>query len=174
MNKTEEEESLSRSIRKATDNIEILMNGGMLNNLSTKYQNEMVFDTISLIDENGDSLEFDLETFAQMEEVVIPKTDREIALELEIAGLKDQLTQATTESTTVLGSTIRPRKTPVTLSESQEKIVVQYYLDHKESGIKMKEIADKYNISGNKVSDILEKHGVRIPGRRQRKITYAE
>jgi len=168
----DKDESLSRTIRKVTDNIEILMSGGMLNNPSTKYQNEMIFDMISLIDENGDSLEFDFKTLSEMEEVIIPKTDREVALELEIAGLKDQLAHATTASTPVLGSKVRPRKIPVTLSEAQELIVVQYYEDHKKAGIKIKEISAKYNISDRSTSMILEKHGARIPGKRQRKITY--
>ncbi len=169
--KNENGESLGITIRKVTDNIEILMNGGFLNNPSTKYQNNMVFDTISLIDENGDSLEFDLKTLSEMEEVIIPKTDREIALELEIAGLRDQLKAA---GSVRMGSSNRPRKIPVTLSESQEQIVVDYYLANKDEKIKMKDIAAKYNISDNKVADILKQAGVRAPNKRNRKVTYAE
>ena len=99
------------------------------------------------------------------------KTDREIALELEIAGLKDQLKAA---GSVVMGSSSKPRKIPVTLSEAQELIVVDYYLANKDEKIKIKDIAAKYNISDNKVSDILYKAGVRIPGKRNRKVTYAE
>jgi len=165
MNKNEEKESLSRTIRKVTDNIEILMNGGMIQDLN---DGEKISD-IDNIEINNSN--YSLEEFAELIEYIEPKTDREVALELEIAGLRDQLKAA---GSIKMGSSNRPRKIPVTLSETQEQIVVDYYLANKDKKIKMKDIAAKYNISDNKVADILKQARVRIPNKRNRKVTYAE
>ena len=160
------EKSDGMTIRKVTDNIEIIMGGGML----TDPNDDGISEKINSIETNYAL--YSLEDFSKLEEHVEPKTKREEALELRITVLEDQLAHATTSSTLILGSELRPRKIPVTLSEAQELIVVQYYKDHKEAGIKIKEISAKYNISDRSTSMILEKHGARIPGKRQRRITY--
>ena len=161
-------ESLGMIIRKVTDNIEIVMNGGkLIDNIG----DEITIVRVVVQDKNDELDKFTLEELAEFIEFIEPKTDREIALELEIAGLRDQLKAA---GSVVMGSSSKPRKIPVTLSEAQELIVVDYYLANKDEKIKIKDIAAKYNISDNKVSDILYKAGVRIPGKRNRKVTYAE
>ena len=164
------EKSDSMTIRKATDNIEILMSGGLL--IDDEDKRILTLNSIEMIDDTDEKIDYSIEEFADLLEHIEPKTKREEALELRITILEDQLAHATTASAPVLGSEVRPRKIPVTLSEAQELIVVQYYLDHKESGIKIKEISAKYNISDRSTSMILEKHGVRTPGKRNRKITY--
>ncbi len=162
MNKNEEE-SLSRTIRKVTDNIEILMNGGML----IDPNDGGVSEKINSIE--TDYTLYNLEDFSKLTEHIIPKTDREIALELEIAGLKDQLKTA---GSVKMGGSSKPRKIPVTLSKNQNQIIVDYYLVNKNAS--MKDIAAKYNVCSNTVSRILKEANVRIPGKRQREITYAE
>ena len=166
------DKSDSAIARLVADNMEFLLTGGKL--LDENTGDVLTIVEITLEDEGLVPKTFEPEEFSELIEYVEPKTKREEALELRITVLEDQLAHATTTSAPVLGSEVRPRKIPVTLSESQEKIVVQYYLDHKESKIKIKEISAKYNISDRSTSMILEKHGVRIPGKRQRKITYAE
>ncbi len=131
--------SESMTIRKVTDNVEILLGGGALSDLEDGTIVEDI--SFTLTESNGNETEYSVEEFSNMIEYIEPKTKREVALELRITVLEDKLAHATSVSTPVLGSEVRPRKIPVTLSESQEQIVVDYYLEHKDSKIKMKDIA---------------------------------
>ena len=79
------EESLSRTIRKVTDNIEILMNGGQLIS-----KNKTIYTPVEIVleDENKKWTGFPFKNLAKLEEYVEPKTAREIQLEKQIAELQ--------------------------------------------------------------------------------------
>ncbi len=163
--KEEEEESLSIQIKNATDNVEILMNGGMLTDLNGDIFKNIAFVTVM---EDGGTIEYDAKDFIKLDEYIVPLTDNEKVLMDRISELEEQI------KVSGISALPKRRKIPVTISEDQEMIVVDYYLDNKDDGITIKEIAAKYNISGGLVSKVLEKHKVRIPFKRNRQITYGE
>ena len=75
MNKIEKEESLNRTIRKVTDNIKILMAGGLLKDPDDGGVSETILEITT---NNGN---YGPETFSRLVEYIEPKTRREVELE---------------------------------------------------------------------------------------------
>jgi len=147
-----EKESLSMTIRKATDNIEILMGGGKL---VDEDDNIMVSPGIILVEDDGSEEVFTFEELSELTEYVEPMTDKEVAQAKEIEDLKAQLAAKPTMS----GKT---RKSKVKYNKSDEMKIAQDWKQEKIVGNKpkKKDFAKKYNISGNYLTSILTSFGV--------------
>ncbi len=149
MSKMINEESLSMTIRKTTDNIEILMNGGMLQNLDDGTK----ISEIENIQISG--AHYSLYEFSELVEYIEPMTEREVAQAKEIEELKAQLAARPTVSG-------KHRKEKTIYSSSDEAKIAGFWKAEKAIGseITRKDMADMYNLSPNSVTRILVKFGV--------------
>ena len=162
------DKSDSMNIRKATDNIEILMNGG---ELFDEGQDEILtFEELILVcKSDGDTLAYTLNTFAELIEYTEPMTERELAQAKEIEELKAQI--ASGEFVRV-NKEISSRKKRVKYARSDEMKIAQDWKYEKSIGTKLKkkDFAKKYNISGNYLTSILVSFGVETKRRNNTKV----
>jgi len=163
----EKKEQLLMQIENAKENIETLMNGGMLLSQHGDIFHGMGF-LLKVDVEEDDEVSMSVDMFCHLVEYTVPLTDNEKVLMDRIAELEEQV------KASGISSLPKRRKIPVTISEDQEMVVVDYYNLNKDKNITIKAIAAKYNISGGLVSKVLEKHKARIPIRRNRQVTYTE
>jgi len=158
-----DDKSLSMKIRKSTDNLEVLMNGGKL--VNPDDGSVLTFVEIFLEDDNLNGEAFALEEFANLEEYVAPKS-REEELQERIDDLEAQLAA-------VSGGFIEPKhQKPKTIYDknSKLKIAQEWKLDRlNEKPMKLKEMAAKYDISSNYLVSILKEFGVYEPKKKNRK-----
>jgi len=144
----------SMTIRKATDNIEILMAGG---ELFDEGQDEILtFGELVLIcKSDDDALAYTLDMLANLIEYIEPMTERETAQAKEIEELKAKLAA----KSTISGKT---RKTRTKYSKDDESKIAGHWKREKAIGSKItrQEFGDLYNISGNSVTKILTTFGV--------------
>ena len=161
-------ESLSATIRKVTDNIETLMNGGKLTDDVSVYS----FLEIALEDKDSNSEGFTLEEFSELEEYTEPKTEREIKLEKEIELLKAKV-ESLVEINSFVSSGCEPKQIKPRVvydKESKLKIAQEWKADrNSEQPMNLKQMANKYNISTNYLVTILKEFGVYSPKKKNQK-----
>ena len=169
------EESLSMTIRKVTDNIEILMNGGKL--FDEAQDEVLTFDEMFLNCKSDDkALGYGLEIFSTLTEHIEPKTEREVELETKIAELEARLKA----DVTVYGVK-RINKKPVILSEARELEMCERWKSNIEAYKEdenfpkpfVKDLAKEFKIANGTCSKILDKHNCRNMETRVRVVTDA-
>jgi len=159
------EESLSMTIRKATDNIEILMNGG---SLADNGGNIISFVKVVMEDEDQIPYGFSLDELAEFTEYVIPKTERELVLEERISELEAQITA---------GGEVpyehKVSKGRVVLDASSKLKIAQEWKRTRgtDDELNGKETAAKYGISDSYLKKFLKELGVYEPRKRKQKVT---
>jgi len=158
-------DSLSMTIRKVTDNIETLMNGGMLQDT---IDGEITDNNINIEDSNGSN--YTLEEFAELIEYIEPKTAKEIDLENTIASMRKRIEELEETSTSSADVEPKNRKSRVVLSEAKKLELCNFYTANK-PGMTDYEIAAKFNVSSNYMTKIVISYGRKIPNKRTLKVT---
>ena len=126
--------------------------------------NSISFVEIILEDEDKEASEFTLAEFAELTLYIEPKSKRELELEQTIRELTDKL-----DNVVSLKGEPRQKKKASIFGIERQKDLVAFYSANK--SMKLKEIAAEFNISSKYAGDLLDKHGVRIRGKKNRKIT---
>ncbi len=143
------------------NNMRYLADGECLTNMDG---DALTLVEIIMEDEDASGVEFNLSEFAELNLYVAPKSEREIELEKEIIELRSKL-----DNVVSLTGEPRQKKKASVFGIERQKDLVAFY--NKNKSMKLKEIAAEFDISSKYAGDLLDKHGVRIRGKKNRKIT---